>query len=123
MTCSESCCADVRVFSLVCFSALADKPAQRRQSDPALSVASAYSRDQILVGNALASGGGDHRIEARESLALDVAFVQPERKFLDVPAQMLAACVVIDANHAALHDRENALNAVCGDVAAHVFAR
>lgn len=123
MTCSESCRADVRVFSLACFSALADTPAPRPRFDPAPSGASVCSCDQLLVGDALAGGRGYHRIEPSEGLALDVALVQSEGKLVEVAPRMLAAGVVINANDAAFHDRENAFDAVRCDVAAHVFAR
>ena len=75
-----TCCADfsspgARAFSPVCFSASVDRPAQHRPSRLAPSVASARSCRQFRVGDALAGGRHDHRIEPREGLALDVRAV------------------------------------------------
>src|SRR3954451_16579088 len=55
-------------------------------------------------------------------MQLDVAFAQQKRELVNVPAQMLRASMVIDAEDAALHDREDALDAVGRHVAAHELA-
>src|SRR5260370_6063694 len=54
-------------------------------------------------------------------MPLDVAFVQPERKFINVPAKMLRTRVMVDADQPALQDRENALDAVGRYVVADEF--
>src|SRR4051794_18975232 len=53
---------------------------------------------------------------------LDVALVQPEGELVNVPAQMLRAGVMVDAENAPLHDREDALDTVGRHVAAHELA-
>ncbi len=55
-------------------------------------------------------------------MVFHVAFVQPERKLIDVAGQMLGAGVVIDADQPALENGKNALNAVRGNVIADVLA-
>src|SRR3954447_16179574 len=60
--------------------------------------------------------------EPGQRVQLDVAFVQPKGELVNVAAQMLRAGMVIDAEDAALHDREDALDAVGRHVAAHELA-
>jgi hypothetical protein len=60
-------------------------------------------------------------IEPRQSMIFDVSFIQTKRKFIDVAAKMFLARMVIDAIDAALHDRKNALDAVCSHVIADIF--
>jgi hypothetical protein len=55
-------------------------------------------------------------------MVFDVAFVQPERKFVNVAVQMLRAGVLIDANQAALQDGKDAFNPVRCHVIADIFA-
>lgn len=50
-----------------------------------------------------------------------VPIVQPEGKFIDVPAKVLLAGMVIDAMNAALQDRPHALNAIRADCTSDVF--
>lgn len=82
----------------------------------------ASSLDQCLVGEALASRAGHEAIEPVQSVPLHVAVIQAEGKFVNVAAQVLFAGVVIDADQAALHDREHTFDAVGGHVIADVFA-
>ena len=55
-------------------------------------------------------------------MVLDVALVQPERKFVNVAVKMLRAGVMIDANQAALQDSKDAFNPVGRYILAYVFA-
>ena len=77
---------------------------------------------ESFVSQAFAGDSINEAVEALERVALYVAFVQPKRKFVNVSAKMLFAGVVVDANNPALHDRENALDAISGHVIADVFA-
>jgi hypothetical protein len=61
-------------------------------------------------------------IEPRQGVVLDVALVQPERKFINVAVKMLRAGVMIDANKTTLQDGKNAFDAVGCRLAANVFA-
>ena len=90
--------ASVAAFWLVSFSALADRRALRRQWRPVLLAVSVLSLDQRLVGQPLASNAVHETVEARQGVVLDVAFVQPEGKFIDVAAKVFLAGVVIDAD-------------------------
>src|SRR3954447_11141965 len=94
-----------------------------RRSLPPPSAASGFSADpscdQRLVCQPLAGCSGDEAVQPGQCVQLDVAFVQPERELVNVAAQMLRAGMMIDAENAALHDREDALDAVGCHVAAH----
>lgn len=67
-------------------------------------------------------GCGNQAIEPVHRADLDVALVQPKGEFVDVAAKVFRTDLMINAVDAALHDCENAFNAVRGDVAANVFA-
>src|SRR3954447_10976303 len=94
-----------------------------RRSLPPPSAASGFSADpscdQRLVCQPLAGCSGDEAVQPGQCVQLDVAFVQPERELVNVAAQMLRAGMMIDAENAALHDREDALDAVGCHVAVH----
>jgi len=120
---SAPCSDAVRVSSRACSWASGDRPAPTRPHGSALPVLSGRSCCQRLVGNATSSRRHDEAIQPLKGLALHVAVIQAEGELVDVAAKVLAAGVVIDANDAPFHDRENAFNAVRGDVATHVFAR
>src|SRR5260370_18420490 len=81
----------------------------------------ARSLDQRLVGEPLPDNAVNETVEPLERMPLDVAFVQPERKFINVPAKMLWTRVMVDADQPALQDRENALDAVGRYVVADEF--
>jgi hypothetical protein len=72
----------------------------------------AVSLDQFLIGDALTSHGRREAVQPRQGMILDVALVQPEGKLINVPAKMLWAGVMVDADQAALENREDTLDAV-----------
>jgi hypothetical protein len=78
--------------------------------------------DQSFVGQPLPRDAINETAKPFQRVMHDVALVQPERKFIDVPAKVLRAGVMVDANQAALEDRENGLDAVRGHAVADVFA-
>ncbi len=55
-------------------------------------------------------------------MVLNVSFVQPESKFVNVAVQVLRAGVVINADQSALENGENAFDPVCSYIVANVFA-
>lgn len=71
-------------------------------------------RNQSFVGEALAHDGIDETSKPVQRVPLDVAFVQPPRKLLDVAVKMFRAGVVVDAVQPALQDGPHALNRVGG---------
>src|SRR5260370_40523851 len=72
----------------------------------------ARSLDQRFVGQPLAGHAVTQPVEPLQRMPLDMALVEPERELVNVAAKMLRTGVVIDANQAALQNRENALDAV-----------
>src|SRR3990172_2726351 len=120
MTPSELSSSGVRASWPVCSWASADRTEPCPRFGQVRRAAS-FSFRQRLVGDALANGRTHETIEAFQRVPLHVAVIQPERKLVDVSAQVLAAGVVVNAEYPALHDREHALDAVGRDVAAHVF--
>lgn len=78
--------------------------------------------DQLLVGDALARNARHEAVQPLHGVAVDVAFVQPERELIDVATKVLLARMVIDADQAALEDGEHALDAVGRDAIADILA-
>src|SRR5260370_15992915 len=72
----------------------------------------ARSLHQRFVGQPLAGNAVNKAVEPLQRMPLDMALVEPERELVNVAAKMLRTGVVIDANQAALQNRENALDAV-----------
>src|ERR1039458_1125018 len=101
------------------FSSSGDRPAPSLRSLP---VRGALSCDQPRISQPLARHPGDHAVEALKTVALHVALIQPERKFVQVARQMLGADFVIDAVDASFQDSPNAFDAVSSGLAACVFA-
>lgn len=56
---------------------------------------------QRLVREALANGSAHKAIEPIQRVPLAVTIVQPERELVDIPAKVLAAGVVVDAENTA----------------------
>lgn len=81
-----------------------------------------HSCDQFLVSEPLADRGGEHAVEPVQRVVLHVAVAKPESELPDVAVQVLRRSVVIDPVQSALEQREHALDAVRGHIAAHVFA-
>jgi hypothetical protein len=108
-------------FWLVLFLALADRQVRHPRWRPILLEALGRSLREPLVCQALASRAVNETIKPGQGVVLDVPFVQPERKFVNITAKMLAARMMVDAYQAALEDGEDTLNSVCGDGAAHIF--
>jgi len=108
--------------SPVLTSVLADKRGPHRQSHLVPLAVVVYSLDQRLVCQPLSSNAVNEAIKPRQGMVLDVAFVQAERKFIDVATKMLFARVVVYAVNAALHDGKHAFNAVRGHAVPDVFA-
>jgi hypothetical protein len=91
---------------------------------PAPSVRSlaSLSLNERLVCEPLSRRPVHKAFEPRQGMVLDVAFVQPERKFVNVAVQMLRAGVMIDADQPALQDGKDAFDAVRRHVFANIFA-
>lgn len=81
------------------------------------------SFDQRLVGQPLARNAINEAAEPVESMPSYVAIIQAKGELVNVAVQMLFAGVVIDADQAAPHHREDAFDAVRGHAIPHVFAR
>lgn len=118
MTPVESFSSAARVSSPVCFSASGDMPELRLQSCPE---SSGVSCDEFLVGKAFLGAGDDEAIQPFQCGDFDVAIVEPERKFVHIPIQVFRAGMVVDAMQPAFHHSPNALYAVRGNAAAHIF--
>ena len=88
-------------------------------SDPTPQV---FSCREPLVGYPLARNCRNETVEPVECVPLNTARVQAEGKFVNVASKVLAAGLVIDAVHPALHYRPDTLNAVRVDVPTHVHA-
>ena len=116
---SESCAYGERAFSRACSLALAGKQARYPSLHRMLS---GFSCDEFLVGKALARCGDDEIIQPRQCGDFHVSVIQAERKLVDVAVKVLRAYLMVDTVNAALHDGPNALYAVRGHVAAHVFS-
>jgi hypothetical protein len=101
--------------------ALDDKPKPRRQSRPVLWEVWCRSLRKPLICQPLAGNAVNEAVKAHKSMVLDIAFIEPEGKFVNVTAKMLTARVMIDANQAALEHGENTFNSVSGDGAANIF--
>jgi hypothetical protein len=114
--------ASAAVFWLVSSSASVDRPALHPQSRLVLLVVSVLSLDQRPVSQPLPGDTIHKAIEPRQGVIFDVAFVQPEGKFIDVAVEMLLAGVMIDTDQAAFENRENAFDSVCGHIIADIFA-
>jgi hypothetical protein len=115
--------ASAAAFWLVSFSASADRQGRRPQSHLILLAVSALSLDQPLIGQALSSDTVDETIKPRHGVVFDVPFIQAECKFIDVSVKMLRAGVMINADQAALENRENAFHPIRGHVIPNIFAR
>jgi hypothetical protein len=109
-------------FSRTSFWASADMREPRQPSRPISSGPLVSSFDQRLIGKALASGSPDKTFKSRERVVLNIAFVQAEGKLVNIAAKMFRAGVVIDADQAALENRENALNSIGGHVVSDILA-
>src|SRR6266851_3965384 len=114
--------ASVVVFWLASSSAWAYRRAPHRQSRLALLAVSVLSLDQRLVCQPLAGNTIDEAIKPRQGMVFDVAFVQPEGKFIDVTVKMLLAGVVINSDQPALENSENAFNRIGCHTIADIFA-
>src|ERR1700688_5022605 len=110
--------APVVVSSRASSLASADRRAPRQPSRPISSEVSAFSCNQVRIGQPLASGRADKAFQSRECVMLHVAFIQPEGELVNITAQMFFASMMVDADQPALENRENAFNAVC----CHVIA-
>jgi hypothetical protein len=115
--------ASVAAFWLVLFSALADRPRPHQRWRLALLVAWCRSLCEPLICEPLARSGINETIKTHECMVLDVSFIKPERKFVNISAKMLAASVMVDADQTALEDGENAFNSIRGNGASHIFTR
>jgi hypothetical protein len=104
-------------------SALVDKQGPHPQSHLILLAVSALSLDQRLVGQALALRSSHEAIKPRHGVVFNVAFVQAERKFIDITVKMFRAGMVIDADQPTLKNRENAFHPIRGHVITNIFAR
>ena len=81
------------------------------------------SRDHLLVGNVLPGDGIDEAIQTLKGVALDVPFVQPEGKFVNVAAKVLNRDVMEGSVQAALENGPNALYPVRARHPANVLTR
>ena len=81
-----------------------------------------HSCDQFLVGEALADGGSEHAVEAVQGVVPHVTVPEAKSKLADIAMQVLRRGMVIDAVQPALEQREHALDAVRGHIAAHILA-
>ena len=102
--------------------ALADRQAPCRRWRLAPLVCAGRSLDQTFVGEPLARHAINEAVEPRQGMVLDVSFIEPEGKLVNVAGKVLWAGVMIDANQAALENGEDALNPVRGYAVADILA-
>jgi hypothetical protein len=104
--------------------ALAYMPRQHRRlrRAPLARSLGASSLNERLVCEPLSGRSVYEAVEPRQGMVLDIALVQPERKFIDVAVQMLRTGVMIDADQPALQDGKDAFDAVRRHVFANIFA-
>lgn len=103
-------------------SVLADRPKQRQQLRLVLSAVFVRSLCEPFVSQSLARYAVNEAIEACQGVVLDVALIEPKGELVNVTAKVLFARVMVDADQAALHDREHGLDAVRGHVVANELA-
>lgn len=84
-----------------------------RQAPLARSPALVSSLNERLICEPLSRYAIYEAVEPRQGVILDVAFVQPERKLVNVSVQMLRAGMMIDADQSALQYGENTFDTVC----------
>jgi hypothetical protein len=120
LPCRGVSCASSHASTL----ALGDRPRRRPPSHRAPSARSlmSLSLNQSLVCEPLARRPIYEAIEPCQGMVLDVAFVQAERKFVNVTVQTLRAGVMIDADQPALQYGKDAFDAVRRHVFANIFA-
>jgi hypothetical protein len=102
-------------FWLASSLASVDRRALHRRWRLALLVVWERSLCKPLVCQPLASRTINEAIKPRQSMVLDVSFIQPEGKFVNITAKMLFARMVIDTDQTALENGENALDSVRGN--------
>ena len=95
----------------------------RLRPEPSAHSRASLSLNQRLVRESLSGRPIYEAIEPCQGVILDVSFVQPERKFVNVAVKMLRASVMVHTDQAALQDSKNAFNPVRRYTLAHVFAR
>jgi hypothetical protein len=86
------------------------------------SVMAVLSLDKRLVCQPLSSRAINKAVKPSERMVLNIAFVQAEGKFTNVAAKMFLARMMIDADQAALENRENTLYAICGHAVTGAFS-
>src|SRR5438093_12663274 len=99
--------ASSHAFSRTCSLASACAPALHPQSDAARAgfcdaVAASSFRNQLFVRDALTAGVFDQAVQTVQCVALHIAIVQAESKFINVARQVLFAHLMVSAVHAAL---------------------
>jgi hypothetical protein len=112
MTSVESFFGGERGFSRASILASDEMPAQHLPARRIAVAVSVCSRDQLLIGEALACCGDDQAIEARKREAFNISFIQPERKFVDVSAKMFRAGVVVNTMQPTLEHCPHAFDSV-----------
>lgn len=118
--CSLSSCVTSPDLSLA--SPYKREPSQRLRPTPlGASVVAALSLDQRLVCETLPGAAIDKAVKPSKRVVFDVAFVQSERELIDVAVKMLRACMMINADDAALEDCEDAFHSVRGHVIANSY--
>lgn len=104
MTPAESFSRAAGAFSRAQTLALVGMPRPYRQSSRARVRAFYRSRGQLLVCDAPPDSSIDQATQSIKGMPAHIAIIEPKSKLVDVPAQVLAAGVVIDPMQAALKD-------------------
>lgn len=81
-----------------------------------------FSCDQILIGDATASGCENKAIEPLQSVIFHIAKIKAKRELVNVTVQMLLTRVMVNAIQTAFQNRPNTLNRVRACESAFVFA-
>jgi hypothetical protein len=118
----EVCPLPAFASSRLSFWASADMQEPRQPSRPISSVVLGSSLDQCLVCKALTGNRANKAFKSSQCVVLNIAFIQSKGKFIDIAAKMLWTGMVIDADQAALENRENALNPVGRYVVSDILA-
>jgi hypothetical protein len=114
--------ASSRVWSLA--SPYRREPSPRLHRAPlGALVMAVLSLDQRLVGETLSGYAINESVQPSKRVVLDVPFVQSEGEFVDIAIQVLRTRMMIDADDAALENREDAFHPVRGHVIANILSR
>src|SRR5664280_3305249 len=81
-----------------------------------------FSFYQLRIGQSFLRGRGNETIQPIHRLYFYISIIQPERKFINITAQMFLARMVINAMQSAFQNSPNTLNTVRANSISEIFA-